>query len=125
MRLPVGPDRSTGAGERARLEEFRLRRGLTLEEGPTYAAARLAALDAPEPGGGPAWRPLGPFAVPHGRTAGFGPGSRPRVAGRVGPTGRCIGATSGRRACGGPAETRKSILIGGVDHEGAGGWRDR
>jgi len=83
MRLPVGPDRSTGAGDRARLEEFRLRRGLTLEDGPAYAATRLAALDAPEPGGGPAWRPLGPFAIPPGRTAGFGPGSRPRVAGRV------------------------------------------
>ena len=34
-------------------------------------------------GPGPAWRPLGPFAVPHGRTAGSGPGSRPPVAGRV------------------------------------------
>jgi hypothetical protein len=83
MHLPEGPDRSTGAGDRARLDEFRLRRGLTLEDGPAYGAARLAALDAPEPGGGPAWRPLGPFAIPHGRTAGFGPGSRPRVAGRV------------------------------------------
>jgi photosystem II stability/assembly factor-like uncharacterized protein len=83
MHLPVGPDRSTGAGDRARLDEFRLRRGLTPEDGPSYAAARLAALDAPAPDGGPAWRPLGPFAIPHGRTAGFGPGSRPRVAGRV------------------------------------------
>jgi photosystem II stability/assembly factor-like uncharacterized protein len=83
MHLPVRPDRSTGAGDRARLDEFRLRRGVTPEDGPAYAAARLAALDAPELDGGPAWRPLGPFAIPHGRTAGFGPGSRPRVAGRV------------------------------------------
>ncbi len=29
------------------------------------------------------WRPLGPFAVPHGQTYGSGPGSRPGIAGRV------------------------------------------
>lgn len=29
------------------------------------------------------WRPLGPFAIPHGQTYGSGPGSRPAVAGRV------------------------------------------
>ncbi|HEV7886382.1 MAG TPA: hypothetical protein VGO92_02410 [Acidimicrobiales bacterium] len=29
------------------------------------------------------WRPLGPFAVPHGQTYGSGPGSRPSIAGRV------------------------------------------
>jgi hypothetical protein len=104
MQPPVGSWRA-GAGDRARLDRFRLRRGLDAEDLPAYASARLAALDqvarlreppAPEvdgPGGvregraahpdQPAWRPLGPFAVPHGRTAGSGPGSRPRVAGRV------------------------------------------
>jgi hypothetical protein len=83
MHLPVGP--RPGAGDRARLDRFRLRRGLAPEDGPVYAAARLAALEqaAGPPDPGPAWRPLGPFAVPHGRTAGSGPGSRPPVAGRV------------------------------------------
>ena len=96
MHLPVGPARSTeaplrgspdpsgrrpGTGDRARLDQFRLRRALAPGEAPSYAATRLAALEAA--GGGPAWRPLGPFAIPHGRTAGAGPGSRPRVAGRV------------------------------------------
>jgi hypothetical protein len=106
MHLPVGPNRfagaspwgtpdplgRAGAGDRARLDQFRLHRDLQPEDGPTYAAARLATLSAlaPASGGelagglpGPAWRPLGPFAIPHGRTAGSGPGSRPRVAGRV------------------------------------------
>jgi hypothetical protein len=83
MHLPVGP--RGGPGDRARLDQFRLRRGLEPEDGPAYAAARLTALDqaARSPRDGPAWRPLGPFAIPHGRTAGSGPGSRPRVAGRV------------------------------------------
>ncbi len=103
MHLPVGPNRfagaapwgspdhlgRAGAGDRARLDQFRLHRDLQLEDGPAYAAARLAALAAVSAGElpgrlpGPAWRPLGPFAIPHGRTAGSGPGSRPRVAGRV------------------------------------------
>ena len=82
MHLPVGP--RAGAG-RARPDRFELCRGLGPEDRPAYAAARLAALDEPvrrdDPGA--AWRPLGPFAIPHGWTAGFGPGSRPRVAGRV------------------------------------------
>jgi hypothetical protein len=99
MHLPGSPDRSTGAGDR-RHDRFRLRRRLGPEDGPAYAAARLAALEeaarrrAASPGAGadpdgagaaaePVWRPLGPFAIPHGRTAGSGPGSRPRVAGRV------------------------------------------
>jgi hypothetical protein len=83
MHLPVGP--RPGAGDRARLDQFALRRGLEADRRPGYAAARLATLEelARRPGTGPAWRPLGPFAVPHGRTAGSGPGSRPRVAGRV------------------------------------------
>ncbi len=84
MHLPVGPDRVPGAGDRARLDQFRLHRDLEPEDGPAYAAARLAALEElarHDPG--PAWRPLGPFAIPHGRTAGSGPGSRPRVAGRM------------------------------------------
>jgi hypothetical protein len=76
MHLPVGPAR------RASLDRFRLRRGLGAEDLTGYAAARLAALEAAaRPGPGPVWRPLGPFAIPHGRTAGSGPGSRP--AGRV------------------------------------------
>jgi hypothetical protein len=87
MHLPVGSWRA-GAGDRARLDRFRLRRGLDPGDRPAYAAARLRALDeldrrrrtAPP---GPAWRPLGPFAIPHGRTAGSGPGSRPQVTGRV------------------------------------------
>jgi hypothetical protein len=98
MHLPVGPRpaeaplrgspdpsaRSPGTEDRARLDRFRLRRALTPEDGPSYAATRLAALAAAaRERAGPAWRPLGPFAVPHGRTAGSGPGSRPRVAGRV------------------------------------------
>jgi hypothetical protein len=82
MHLPVGPRARAG---RARLDQFELCRGLDPEGRPAYAAARLAALDQPARRGhpGPAWRPLGPFAIPHGRTAGSGPGSRPRVAGRV------------------------------------------
>jgi hypothetical protein len=96
MHLPVGPDRTTGAahkgfphpsgaGDRARLDRFRLRRGFEADDGPAYAAARLAALDQAGRHGdpGPAWRPLGPFAIPHGRTAGSGQGTRPRVSGRV------------------------------------------
>jgi photosystem II stability/assembly factor-like uncharacterized protein len=116
MRLPGGPDRSTGAGDRARLEEFRLRRGLTPEDGPAYAAARLAALDALAPGDGPAWRPLGPFAIPHGRTAGFGPGSRPRVAGRV--TAVAVD----------PADPRHLLAGGGgvwESRDGGRSWRPR
>jgi hypothetical protein len=89
MHLPVGPAR------RASLDRFRLRRGLGAEDLAGYAAAWLAALEmaaerrAGRPGSasgddtGPAWRPLGPFAVPHGRTAGSGPGSRPLVTGRI------------------------------------------
>jgi hypothetical protein len=82
MHLPVGPRARAG---RARLDQFELCRGLEPEDRPAYAAARLAALGEAAARGhpGPAWRPLGPFAIPHGRTAGFGPGSRPRVAGRV------------------------------------------
>jgi hypothetical protein len=85
MDLPVGSWQAR-AGDRARLDSFRLRRGLEAADLPAYAAARLAALDSPSRPGttpGPRWRPLGPFAIPHGRTAGSGPGSRPRVAGRV------------------------------------------
>jgi hypothetical protein len=99
MHLPVGPDRFTGAprrgssepsgragaGDRARLDQFHLRRGLEPDDRPAYAAARLAALEeaARRDRPGPAWRPLGPFAIPHGRRAGPGPGRRPRVVGRV------------------------------------------
>jgi hypothetical protein len=86
MDLPVGSWQAR-AGDRARLDSFRLRRGLEAADLPAYAAARLAALDSLARQGttppGPRWRPLGPFAIPHGRTAGSGPGSRPRVAGRV------------------------------------------
>ena len=101
MHLPVGPYRSPGAPHwgapdpsgragavgPARLDRFRLHRDLGPGDGPAYAAARLAALEELalllHHHSGPAWRPLGPFAIPHGRTAGSGPGSRPRVAGRV------------------------------------------
>ena len=58
MHLPVGPNRSSGAsrwgspdparrpvaGDRARLDQFRLQRELRAEDGPAYAAGRLAAL---------------------------------------------------------------------------------
>jgi hypothetical protein len=84
MHLPVGPNAE--AGERDRLDRFRRRRGLRPEDAPAYAAARLAALERAAhlaADGEPVWRPLGPFAIPHGRTAGSGPGSRPPVAGRV------------------------------------------
>ena len=79
MHLPVGP------AHRAPLDRFRLRRGLEAEDLAGYAAAWLAALDVAgtAPDEGPTWRPLGPFAVPNGRTAGSGPGSRPAVTGRV------------------------------------------
>ncbi|HEX2158942.1 MAG TPA: hypothetical protein VHS79_18470, partial [Actinomycetes bacterium] len=96
MHLPVGPNRVPGASrwgspdhsgragpaDRARLDQFRRHRDLQPEDGPAYGAARLAALAAVWETGrrepGPVWRPLGPFAIPHGRTAGSGPGSRPR-----------------------------------------------
>jgi photosystem II stability/assembly factor-like uncharacterized protein len=75
-----------GGRARARLERFRAERGIGPGEESSYAAAYLAAveqrarLERPTRAG---WRPLGPFAIPHGRTNGSGPGSRPAVAGRV------------------------------------------
>ncbi len=42
------------------------------------APAPAPAASVPE-----GWRPIGPFAVPHGQTYGSGTGSRPPVAGRV------------------------------------------
>jgi hypothetical protein len=86
MHLPASPRRLEPRA-RARLEDFRLRRGLGPGDAPAHAAARLRAFAAMAealravPGG--AWRPLGPFAIPHGQTHGSGPGSRPAVAGRV------------------------------------------
>jgi len=112
MHLPVGPTR------RASLGQFRLRRGLGAEDLAGYAAARLAALEAAaaEPDGGPTWRPLGPFAVPHGRTAGSGPGSRPVVTGRVAAV-----AVD-------PRDPRHLLAGGGgvwESHDGGGTWACR
>ena len=59
-------------------------------------------------------RPRG-SGVPHGEAP----------ANRLGPTGRCMVATSGRRARCRPAERRKSILNCVDGTKGAGGWRDR
>ncbi|MFN8526851.1 MAG: hypothetical protein U0821_27420 [Chloroflexota bacterium] len=49
------------------------------------AIARKEELDraGPAVGVANAWRPLGPFAIPHGQTYGSGAGSRPSVSGRV------------------------------------------
>ena len=86
MHLSASP-RRLGARARARLEHFRLRRGLGPDGAPVHAAARLRAFRSlTEPGpaeAGVVWRPLGPFAIPHGQTHGSGPRSRPAVAGRV------------------------------------------
>jgi len=86
MHLSASP-RRLGARARARLEHFRLRRGLGPDGAPAHAAARLRAFRSlTEPGpaeAGVVWRPLGPFAIPHGQTHGSGPRSRPAVAGRV------------------------------------------
>jgi hypothetical protein len=79
--------RRLGARARAHLEQSRLRRGLGPDDAPAHAAARLRAFSsfAGGDGGGPhgGWRPLGPFAIPHGQTHGSGARSRPAVAGRV------------------------------------------
>jgi hypothetical protein len=86
MHLSASP-RRLGARARARLERSRLRRGLRPDDAPAHAAARLDAFaslaGATGAGAGAVWRPLGPFAIPHGQTHGSGPGSRPAVAGRV------------------------------------------
>ncbi|HEX8133956.1 MAG TPA: hypothetical protein VF880_11080, partial [Actinomycetes bacterium] len=86
MHLSASP-RRLGARARARLERSRLRRGLGPDDAPAHAAARLRAFasmaEATEAAAGAVWRPLGPFAIPHGQTHGSGPGSRPAVAGRV------------------------------------------
>jgi hypothetical protein len=87
--------RRLGARARAHLEQFRLRRGLGPDDAPAHAAACLRAFSGivawaggglpGMDGGGPhgGWRPLGPFAIPHGQTHSSGPRSRPAVAGRV------------------------------------------
>ena len=84
MHLSASP-RRLGARARARLEHFRLRRGLGPDDASAHAAARLRAFRSLAEAA-PAevvWRPLGPFAIPHGQTHGSGPRSRPAVAGRV------------------------------------------
>src|SRR6266508_2425347 len=86
MHLSASP-RRLGARARARLEHFRLRRGLDPDGAPAHAAARLRAFrslaEAAPAEADVVWRPLGPFAIPHGQTHGSGPRSRPAVAGRV------------------------------------------
>jgi hypothetical protein len=86
VHLSASP-RRLGARARARLEHFRLRRGLGPDDAPAHAADRLRAFrslaQAAPAGPGGSWRPLGPFAIPHGQTHGSGPRSRPAVAGRV------------------------------------------
>ena len=59
------------------LEAFRQ---LTQMERPSAAAAPSPAAANPVPEG---WRPIGPFAIPHGQTYGSGASSRPGVAGRI------------------------------------------
>ena len=56
----------------------------TAEPASPYTAA-VEAVEATTPAAGaqPRWRPLGPFVIPHGQTYGWGPGSRPSVAGRI------------------------------------------
>jgi photosystem II stability/assembly factor-like uncharacterized protein len=91
----------------ARINFFKIQRGILPDGGPAPAAAAapraatspsaaenliagltasraqmaseaLAAVPVAQ-----AWQPLGPFHMPHGQTYGQGPGSRPPVAGRV------------------------------------------
>jgi photosystem II stability/assembly factor-like uncharacterized protein len=50
---------------------------------PYVAAVEAVEATTPAPGTQPRWRPLGPWSIPHGQTYGWGPGSRPSVAGRV------------------------------------------
>jgi hypothetical protein len=100
MHLSASP-RRLEARARARLEDFRLRRGLGPDDAGGHAAARLRAFEAQAASAraraaaaargeaaaaaaeAAVWRPLGPFAIPHGQTHGSGPRSRPAVAGRV------------------------------------------
>jgi photosystem II stability/assembly factor-like uncharacterized protein len=48
-----------------------------------FEAVHEEATDAAAATTPPVWRPLGPFSIPHGQTYGWGPGSRPSVAGRI------------------------------------------
>ncbi|HEU4398531.1 MAG TPA: hypothetical protein VFU54_11945 [Actinomycetota bacterium] len=121
MHLSASP-RRLGARARARLEQSRLRRGLGPGDDPAHAAARLRAfrslVEAAPAVAGTSWRPLGPFAIPHGQTHGSGPGSRPAVAGRV--TAVAVDPSDGAHLLlgtggGGVWETR----------DGGGSWRPR
>ena len=89
-------------------------------DGRPLLAHALAALDEAARRGrsGPAWRPLGPFAIPHGRTAGYGPRSRPRVAGRV----ATIIAAEARLAA--PRAGALAAAIVGMAEGAAGWWLD-
>ena len=92
MHLPVGPNRfagaspwgspdhlgRAGAGDRARLDQFRLHRDLQPEDGPAYAAARLAAALAPSP-------PASSRAGSPDRRGGRWAHSRSPTGGRPGP----------------------------------------
>ena len=102
MHLPVGP--RPGAGDRARLDRFRLRRGLAPED----AGLRRRAPGRPRTGRGLGWpratlaaAGAEAFVVPHGRTAGSGPGSRRgRAGGGGGGRPRRPPAPAGRRGRG-------------------------
>ncbi len=64
------------------------------------------------------WRPLGPYAVPHGQTYGSGAGSRPAVAGRVSAV--AVDPSN-------PAHLLIGAASGGVweSHDGGTIWRPR
>jgi hypothetical protein len=121
MHLSASP-RRLGARARARLEHFRLRRGLGPDDAPAHAAARLRAFqslaEATGAGAGAVWQPLGPFAIPHGQTHGSGRGSRPAVAGRV--TAVAVDPSDG-------AHLLLGTGGGGVweSRDGGGSWRPR
>jgi photosystem II stability/assembly factor-like uncharacterized protein len=85
-------NRIEGGKALARLREFESERGLgetqiSRSQPVSYLAVfsekEKLETQAPAIEISQTWKPLGPFAVPHGQTYGEGPGSRPPVAGRV------------------------------------------
>ncbi len=80
------PDQPVGR-PRQRLRRGRTSGGVGGVDASPYLAAfqrkEQMAREAPAVPIPQGWRPLGPFAIPHGQTYGSGAGSRPAVAGRV------------------------------------------